>query len=126
MPSAAPRLTPVSSPSSPGSTRPPRSPMISVMVAIESGSESTTTPSISKITPRRRGPDRAGRSATGVHRQAGPPVADRLPEVVEHLVVVLLERRDDLQDQRDVRGPRGVQRGEYPPRLDDARRVGLR
>src|SRR5205823_3393706 len=115
------RLTPASRASSAGSTCPPCSLMISAMIVIESGSESMTTPSMSKITPRRRGPG-AG-LATSVIAQRGPPVGGRLAEVGQHLVIVLLERRDHLQDERHAGRARPVQRGQHLGGLDDAGRV---
>src|SRR6516162_4741711 len=98
--------------------------MISAMTAMDSGSESTTTPSMSKITPRRR---RAGAAlATGVSAHGGPPVGGRLPEIVQYLVIVLLERRNDLQDERDGYRAGPVQCRQHPGGLDDPGRVRLR
>src|SRR5262249_11883635 len=117
------RLTPARSASSAGSACPPCSPMISAMIRIESGSESMTTPSMSKITPRRRG---AGAGLTTcVIAQRGPPESGRLPEVFQDLLIVLLERRDDLQDERDVRRTGPAQCRQHLCWLDDAGGVRL-
>jgi hypothetical protein len=54
------------------------------------------------------------------------PVPGGLDQVRQRLVVVLLERRDDLQDQRDVGGAGGAERGQRPLGRDDPGGVGLR
>src|SRR5215218_1076156 len=53
------------------------------------------------------------------------PVGDRLLQFSYHLVVVLLEGRDDLQDQRGPGCTRGVQGGERLVGLDPAAGVAL-
>src|ERR1700739_4332689 len=96
---------------------------ISPSVATDGGPESITTPSMSKITPPRHRP--VVRLATSVVPQGVPPVPGRLAEVFQYLIIVLLARRGDLQDQRDVCRARTVQCGQYLGRVDDAGRIRL-